>query len=1282
MAHAGESNRDAQAALAHARAPNADGRAGDHPERGLVILRASRLEALVPPLQALLSATRPMDLLAPQSVIAAHPGMKQWLTGALARHLGPARVVANLLVHLPSAWLEQLAMQQLGQQAVSLPRYQRRHLRWSLYQLLDPHKTVAGMSDLRLASYLKPTGEAAADAADLARRRFQLADRLAGIYSQYLIYRPDWLAAWESGTFRFATATSSDAALRALEAQLLAPLWRQLQQKLGIHRAAAINRLHAVLEAAGPDLPPLHLFGVSHLPPSELAVLRAYARHAPVMLYVPDPCREYWGGLVRYAAHPGLERSAVAGERAQWQLYADAEAARMAAAGEGEYWHEQAHPLLARWGRMGQHFFASLGDGEVREDQRHWQDEVPAPTHRLSRLQESIRHLDVSLMQEPGIDAKTCEDASLRVHACHTRLRELEVLRDALLDAIDRDGVRAGDIVVMAPDISAYAPLIPSVFGEAGSRRQRLLPYHLADVPVCSNHGLFNTFERLLEIAASRVTTPEVADLLSVPEVQRRLGLDAGAVDNLVEWIGQSHVAWALDGQHRRSFGVPGTSEYSFAWAMDRMIAGYLMSDASDADRARAFTLPDGTELLPVTGLDGPGAEALGALDTLLIELQRWHALTGTARKASAWAVELQERLDALFRIDRMDAEARDALAALKKMIAGLANEPARAGEDPSLQFAVVRDLLREALDSVPVRQRFLMGGVTFCGMVPQRAIPFEVVCVLGLNDGEFPRNQSDGGLDLMARLRRVGDRDVGMDDRYLFLETVMSARKRLHLGFIGEGVKDGKRRNPAAPLAELLAELDRAAGLSADADDTRRPWLVRHPLQPFDQRYFQSPGQPSDPRLFTYQSRFAGMWGNGQGAAPRFLDGATIAPDPLPHPLPLATLTRFFKHPAEHVLKTRLQLDRDVLSGNALPESEPLDAQVGSIHVIARRVFFQDALPAWFEGSSPVWNPAAIPDWLRLSGLLPPGAAGVRAWQKESNAVLALLGQAQASQALDAEVARAAHSLDIDLDLSWFSDLAEPLRLVGVLQDVFPLAGHPGGLQLVRAFPASRGKPWIKRGPDLHFGDLVPMFLEWALLRLQTAAQVLPDTALAPIRMTVLAKPDPTGCALVHDVQQWDSHLLLASASTRADMLGALAGKVRVLIGFWQQAQQAPPWYFPRASWAAWAAFNTAQAEVAAAAAAEGKDEDEDTGAPPVDTPTPDDPRTVAAGAANNKWLGHWDYVGERDQVPGYNQLLAGETIFGDDATDPDGLALDGLLACAGTLAGLIRLTVPGGTP
>ncbi|MEO8748685.1 MAG: exodeoxyribonuclease V subunit gamma, partial [Rhodanobacter sp.] len=735
---------------------------------GLVIYRASRLEALLPPLRELLAATAPQHVLAPHTLIAAHPGMRQWLTGALAREYGADGIAANLDVQLPSSWIDRLAQQQLGQQAVALPGYQRQHLRWTLHAALDGGVHVPGVTDARIAAYVESHPDAdRGTAAETARRRFQLADRLAGVFSQYLVYRPDWLRAWEQGRFHAATRGSTDAVALSTEQQLLGPLWRHLRARLGPHRGDIVADLILRLgrDEPSPDaVEAVHVFGVSHLAPSELAVLRAYAQRHLVALYVPDPCREYWGGLAR-------ELPVLRAQRRD-------ELARIEQAAGNDYWVEQTHPLLANWGRLGQHFIMALadGDGDVLEDVRHWRDTQPEPAcDRLSRVQQSVRQLQPQLMAVDLRDGKVASaeraDASLCIHSCHTRLRELEVLRDQLLETLatpgpDDSSVKPSDILVMAPDIQAYVPLIPAVFGVPGDARERL-PYHLADVAVARSHGLFTAFRRWLDLPGTRVTAPEIVDLLAIPEVARRLNVDAGGLQELTQWLRESRVAWALDGNFRERFGVPPIPEHTFGWAMERMLVGYLMADGAAADRQPGVTLPDGSVLAPLTSIHGPAAGNLGALEQLLREVQSLCDLAGKTLPASAWASALERRFESLFRIDPTDRAARDAQTLLLRFIRGIASEPAAAGEDPLLHFAVVRDLLVARLAAAPEHQRFLLGGITFCGMVPQRAIPFKVVAVLGLNDGEFPRAASDGGLDLMTRFRRLGDRDVRTDDRY-----------------------------------------------------------------------------------------------------------------------------------------------------------------------------------------------------------------------------------------------------------------------------------------------------------------------------------------------------------------------------------------------------------------------------------------------------------------------------------------------------------------------------------
>lgn len=1240
---------------------------------GLSLLRASRLEALLEPLETLLAQTRPAHPLAPQTVIAAHPGMKQWLTGALARQAGPGRVVANLDVQLPSTWLDGLSTQLLGARAVSLPNYRRGHLRWTLHTMLgDP--VAHGVTDPRMLSYLADAGSAD----ERALRRFQLADRLARVFSQYLVYRSDWLQAWEAGKHHYATAQHRDATSKALESACLAPLWQAVVTRLGEHRGRMVDALVSALQTDAAPRAPLHVVGLSHLPPAELSVLRAYACSAPVFLYVPDPCREYWGGLHKATGQGDWRTPDVSG----WQSFRQEEQARFDAP-DALDWRDQGHPLLARWGRLGQHFFAALVDGELREDIRHWQDDsAQTPPNRLARLQDSIRRLQPELLQEDAAAAEAAADSSLRIHACHTRQRELEVLRDALLDAIGADGdaaVRAGDIVVMAPDIQAYLPLIPAVFGEPGSARERLLPYHLADVPVARSHPLFAVFDTLLGLGASRVTAPEVVDLLGVAEVQAALQLDAGDADILSEWLRNSRVAWALDGAHKQALSLPPRAEHSFAWAMDRLVAGYLMADVPGEIDPQAVTLPDGTALLPLAGIEGPSAAALGSLDRLLCELQAWRDLAQVEQPASQWATVLRERVDALLRIDRTDADARAALSVVHRAIAQLAAEPARNGEDPALRLPVVRELLQDALAAAPERQRFLMGGITFCGMVPQRAIPFDMVCVLGLDEGAFPRRPSDGGIDLMARIRRLGDRDVPGDDRYLFLETVMSARKRLHLSYIGQGVRDGKHRNPAAPLAELLAELDRACGNAPDDDKAPRPWQVRHPLQPFDARYFDG----KHPALFSFSPEFAGMRGAGRATLPRLRDGNLPAPEPLPEPLPLATLEGFFKDPAKALLKDHLQLSLDALDDDVrLAEDEPMDA-ISRIHTVARKVFLQQVLPRKCGDPAWAWD-RQPPAWVRLGGLLPLGRAGDAAWAKEADAIDALWSQADASGRFDARGQHGAQAVRVDVSLWQTADAVDgegvPQRMTGLLRNVFPLNGTTDGVQLVFAYPDPNDqKKHLKDSDKLGFKERVPAFLHWALLRLQYASTSTP----VPVRLTLLAAGEPDIAA---QVNAWDLRYCGSDAAERAGMEADLRRRLRALVELMRMGRQGLSWFHPKAGWAA---VDTMQLKPPKAKETKGEAEAESE----ADNQSPPTPEAQAAAqrareaaivkAVRGAWVkGFGEGNGERDYAPGYAQLLEGDLIFGDPDSDPDSRALRALLQDAQAIQSLILLSDTNASP
>ena len=1110
------------------------------PVEQLAVFRASRVERLLVPMQSLLQMQGPAHPLAPVQVVVGHAGLRPWLLGQLARDAGSEGIAANIAVMLPSTWLERLAQDVLGESAVALAPYRREILRWRIHVLL-PQVPL-------------PDVQAYLAGSDAARRRFQLADHLAGLFGRYSVYRPDWLAAWARG---------NDHIPAEAHASPLPWLWKKLRADINQpHRGERLHQLAEALTAGHPaaagDGSALHLFGISHLAPGELAVFAALSAHRPVALYLPDPCRERdW--VLGLPADRSWLHTAWASEQPD-----DADAAFLA----------QPHPLLAAWGRMGQEFLLALENHHLLADVRDASDAEDSNVdagNRLQRLQDSLRRRDVALLAPVAHVQSERRDVSLRVHACHTRLRELEVLRDALLDALAQSpDLTAADIVVMAPDITAYAPLLPAVFGEPGIATA-VLPYHLADVPLTAAHPLLQAYARLLDLPLSRLPVAEVLDLLRTPEVMLRFGLDAGGVTRIEGWLRQANIVWALDAAQRVREGLPDTATHSFAWGVDRLLAAHVFGHVDNA-----VLLPDGGSLLPAeAAIEGPQAVELGALDGLLTLLAEWQRDAIQPRPASAWAKRMEVHLDALFRVPLQDAAGNEALGVLRGLVRDVADVPGKAGVDPELDYAVVREVLQEGLQAVPARQRFLSGSMTVCGMVPQRAIPFRVIAVLGLDEGAFPRPDRSDGLDLMARHRRSGDRGLRDDDRWLFLETMMAARERLHLSYIGEGVCDGKPRNPAAPLAELMAAFDQHAasqpGLGRETPKLQQPWLVRHPLQPFDPRYFDG-GKDADPALFSHRDAFAAASQPGSEIPRVFADllkplrdANTVTP-PL-EPLQIAKVLGYFRDPARQLLRDGLGLRLD--AADQFDTEEPLDATVPAIARLPQRL-----LRMAIEKNL-MTMPEHPPAWLAGAGVLASGRPGVAAWldlREKSNVTLQ---QTAAMRLFDDGWPKPWPIVEASLD-GW--------RLAGRLPDA--VIGPDGAPCVLALHPGKILKA-------LDYGKRIPLFLQWALLRL--------DPALAdrPVAIAWLLKEPAGDDAPWH---AWEQAWQQADATHRESMRAQLAASVIDLLAMFVQAQAHPSAYFPK---------------------------------------------TASAGHPENEWVGGFNKTGERDYAPGYARLLAGEVTF-----------------------------------
>lgn len=1037
------------------------------------VLQHSRIEVLAMQLAADLLRHPPASVLTPQTLVVGHPGMLRWLERQLAVDSGLPlpRIAANLELLLPWQWLDRLAQEALpAAEAAGLLPWRQETLRWVLDGVL------AGIERAEIRGYL--AGES------VEQRRFQLADRLAAQYTRYLLYRPQWLADWEAGR-------SPAAGPPATHWQ--AEVWRQLRARLpGPHRAQRAAELKGALtrRPADPEQPLLPVFGVSHLSPDVLDALAAVSAHTRVRLYFASPVAGHFERGRRRATPP----------QAALQ-----------------------HPLLVALGQMGADFQTLL----TERGADFASPEIEAPTGsgaqpRLQRLQASLRHADPALLAAAVPTGDPRADASLRVHACHTRLRELEVLKDALLDQLAADTTLAPrDIAVLAPDMGAYAPMLAAVFGPPADPRA-LLPWRLSDVPLARTHPLLTAFRQLLDLATLRLTRSEVQSLIELPAVAQALGLSLSGQAALGRWLARAHVHWGLDAAMKAEVGAAAVDDHSFAFGLDRMYAGILLGATPVADRddngdedddPGALLLDDA--ILPVAPVQGPDMAAIGALAALLARLAEWRRwIHGPPRPPAAWAALLGQLVSGLFAAPPDAAADQAAIDALLRCIGRLAEQVRPLPEAPTVPWSVIREVLIDALEGVPERQPFLTGGITFSGMVPQRSIPFRVIAVLGLNDGEFPRGGEGPTLDLIREHPQVGDRDTRSEDRYLFLEVLMSARDALHLSYLGHDPRDGSVQNPALPLAELMDTL----GPTADA-----PWWVRHPLQPWDARYYDG----RDPALFSYAPRWLAAERSGDWRFEQFPEQPwrTVAGDGAVH-LDLAELIGLYRSPAKWLARHWLRFSREALDPAADVDLEPLGIRADRYAMdLEARVFSALELPVPALPETP-------PADFRRSGIASSGALGEAMWadlRRQAQPWLTTLAAEPAFRDTRTE------ALAIDLRLPAQADLP-PIRLTGSLS--LKVDDH-GRRHLVLIHQSA-----------LHFGPLLTAYLQWAALRLSQ-----PDASCS----LLLASGADKGVTL--DLPE---HVTLA-----AQLPEQLDAGLRTLLKLALSPARLAGTYYPKTSWA-----------------------------------------------------------------------------------------------------------------
>ncbi|MBF0396440.1 MAG: exodeoxyribonuclease V subunit gamma [Desulfobacterales bacterium] len=872
----------------------------------------------------------PLQALNKEIIIVQNKGMGKWLSLEIAEKNG---ICSNILFLFPKAF-----SYLLFKEVVDLPNvtpFSPEIMTWEIMKALPDllHKPEFE----KLKNYIQ--GE------NSELRRFQISEKIAYLFDQYLVFRPDLILDWDKGINPF----SSEYEYSIWQALLWKHISSDKKDKILLHSASLKDRFMKQIERikSFKEIPSrIFVFGISTLPPFYLEIILGVSKLIDIHFFYFNPCKEHWEFAYSEKEILSLVQYNVPDET----LYL-----------------EKGNSLLSSMGIMGREFFSLIL--KVVGDTGEEMFEDPGKDTLLCHVQSDILNLSDSII-EANQQTYHKYDKTIQIHSCHSPIREVEVLYDNLLSLFEeKQDLLPKDIVVMTPDISIYAPYITAVFDTPEDETKRI-PYSLTDTSAKVNNNIANRLLSILKIEKKRFKADAVLDILATKEVYQNFQLSESDIEVIKQWVNETCVHWGIDGNQREELGLPNFHENSWRFGLERMILGYALPTINEK---KLFS-----DILPYSEIEGDSAKILGRFERFCEALFAAATSLKKDRTLVEWSDELNKILNTFFAFNE---ESEDDIYDIRNLLDenGLAGIAKGSEFNEKVSIDVIYSYLLKQIENESKPYGFINKGVTFCTMLPMRSIPFKVIYMIGMNDGDYPRNSQRIGFNLMENKKRLCDRSKRHEDRYIFLEGLLSARENLIISYVGQSLKDNTEIPPSVLVCELCDYIEKAFG-----NEMLKQIITKHPLQPFSFKYFKGDG-----KLFTYseQNFLAGT----EAVKKRDKKGVFIK-NPLPKPpisewktITIEDLCMFFTNPSKFIIKNRLKIDLNVEEGSKTEGHEPFELNYLDQFFLKEELTEFCILNQNVDGYLPI---------LKASGRLPYGSMGLLEYNELKDEVMEITEQ------------------------------------------------------------------------------------------------------------------------------------------------------------------------------------------------------------------------------------------------------------------------------------------------
>jgi len=693
-------------------------------------------------------------------------------------------------------------------------------------------------------------------------------------------------------------------------------VWQKgLWNKLNIFKNdfAIDEELEKALASRSCELPEtICLFGISSLPPTHIALLLELAKYCEIHIFTLA----------------NIDTDNVASEIS--------------------HWHSTSVQFLGA--------FSDIQGPTVLTDTSLLQK-----SSKLNSLQNYFLGSSVTTENDPN-------DQSINIVSCYTPMREVEALHDYLLSQFKEDPeLTPGDVLIAIPELDKYVPFIRAVFDTTNNSDNDCyaIPYILNGGSI-SESPLFTGLLELLDITTWRFTREQVVSLLRNRLIKNRFELTDSDLELLDSWLDESAIRWGIDAEHRAEFNLPAIAENTWRAGFDRLLVGSILPKKISPDS------PLFRGVLPVDDIEGSLLSVLCRFIEFAELLFSWRVLFKESYDINVWSSHLQSLVSDFFAIDE-NYEADQIQ--LFESIDLLKSNAEQAKFSDDLCVSSIKVLLNDALQTTK-RSARLSGSVNFCEMKSMAGIPFNKICLLGMNHNSWPTQSREPSFDLMQAHHKNGDRNRSNDQRLVTLQLMQAAQQSLYISYVGRDIHSGEHNPPSVMVSEILYAAENA-GIELQTQN--------HPMHIYSSDNFQGHSILNSHNSSWFN--IAQYLGKGERELPTLFDKQAAVSSKLVTHIDVNDLCNFFVSPQKAFLKESLGVYITDHT-NEWENNEPfslenfVDSKVRSISInqgLSRSV------------SDAANSPMQI---AKASGILPHGIYGELLQQREQKGVDELLSQ------------------------------------------------------------------------------------------------------------------------------------------------------------------------------------------------------------------------------------------------------------------------------------------------